>query len=279
LEFTDGKGGQDLIHGQDEKMTRNARKKKSIRGLDEVLENQPQSATSELERRVIQLENDVEILKQLTRWSVFNKDAPTEEKKKPGVKERIEDEDLFKYRDGLTLWLEAYWPWMEDRLGRARSAEEIGAILEAVSEEPDLRRDWQKRLLPNPAALFDFISDERFRKTKLPKAIVKDALTLPVNDDRRKRAANQFPARQIANAMAGVPDIGWRRSLDRCSANPSGAHVVINTDLYYRELYRLPLPDARELTGAYSPLPKPIQPVLAGPNTGTKDGSDSETKL
>ena len=38
----------------------------------------------------------------------------------------------------------------------------------AVSEEPDLRRDWQKRLLPNPAALFDFIYDERFRKTKLP---------------------------------------------------------------------------------------------------------------
>jgi hypothetical protein len=141
-----------------------------------------------------------------------------------------------------------------------------------------LRRDWQKRLLPNPAALFDFISDERFRKTKLPKATVKDALTLPVNDERRKRAANQFPARQIASAMAGVPDIGWRRSLDRCSANPSGAYIVINTDLYYREVYGLPLPDARELTGAYSPMPKPLLPVLARPDGGTKDGSESETK-
>jgi hypothetical protein len=110
VQFTDGKGGQDLIHGQSRKMARNARKRKSTRGLDKVSEDQPQSATSELERRVIQLENDVAILKQLTRWSVFNKDAPTDEKKKPGVKEKIEDEDLFTYRDGLTLWLEAYWP-------------------------------------------------------------------------------------------------------------------------------------------------------------------------
>jgi hypothetical protein len=140
-----------------------------------------------------------------------------------------------------------------------------------LSQEPDLRRNWQKRLLPNPAALFDFISDERFRKTKLPMATVKDALTLPVDDDRRRRAANQFPARQIANAMAGVPDIGWRRSLDRCSAKPSGTYLAVNTDLYYRRVYGLPIPGALDLTRAYSPVPKPREPVLARANTGTKD--------
>jgi len=204
-------------------MAKNSRQQNSTRGLDKVSGDQPQSATSELERRVIQLENDVAILKQMTRWPVFKKDASIGKKTKPGVKEKIEDEVLFNYRDGLTLWLEAYWPWMEDQLCQARSPEEVGAILEAVSEEPDLRRNWQKRLLPNPAALFDFISDSRFRRTKLPKATVKDALTLPLDDDRRRRAANQFPARQIANAMAGVPDIGWRRSLDRCSATHGSA--------------------------------------------------------
>jgi hypothetical protein len=264
VQFADGKGGQDLIHGQDGKMARNARKKKSTKGLDKVSENQPESATSQLERRVIQLENDVAILKQRARGPLCNREARVEKKKKPGVKEKIEDAVLFKYRDGLTLWLEAYWPWMEDRLCSASTAERVGAILEAVSEEPDFRRDWQKRLIPNPAALFDFIYDERFRKTKLPKATVKDALTLPLDDERRRRAANQFPARQIANAMAGVPDISWRRSLDRCSANPSGTYIVINMDLHYRELYGLPLPDARKLTGAYSPVPKPLQ-VLARP--------------
>ena len=250
-------------------MARNVRRENSTRGLDKVSEDQPQRPRSELERRVIQLENDVAILKQLTRWPVFNKDAPLD-KTKPGVKERIGDVDLFTWRDGLIRWLEAYWPWLEGRLLGARSAEEVGAILEAVSEEPHLRRNWQKRLLPNPAQLFDFISDERFRKTKLPKATVKDALIQAVNDDIRRRAANQFPARQIANAMAGVPDISWRRSLDRCSANPSTIRVDLNTDLYFRELYGLPIPGPSELTLAYSPLPRPLQPILAL-NSGTED--------
>lgn len=276
-QLTDGKGSQDLIHGQDWKMAKNTRRKKLQRGLDRVLEDQPKSATFELEQRVIQLEKDVEILKQLTDWPLFNKEVVTDDKKKPGVKERIEDGDLFNYRDGLIRWLEAYWPWLEDRLIGAASPEEAGAILEAVSEEPHLRRNWQKRLLPNFAELFDFINNERFRrKTKLPMATVMDALTLSVNDDRRKRAANQFPARQIANAMAGVPDVGWRRSLDRCSANPSGAHMVINAEMHYREIYGLPMPEAREITGASSPVPKPLQPVLAGPNTEIKDVSETE---
>ena len=41
-----------------------------------------------------------------------------------------------------------------------------------------------------------------------------------LDDERCRHAANQLPTRQIANAMAGVLDIGWRRSLDSllCSA-------------------------------------------------------------
>jgi hypothetical protein len=268
-EFTDGAGGQDLIRGKDGKMAKNARRENSTRPLDKVSEDQPQRPISELERRVIQLENDVAILKQLTRWPVFNKDESLE-KTKPGVKERIGDDDLFTWRDGLIRWLEAYWPWLEGRLLGAGSAEEVGAILEAVSEEPHLRRNWQNRLLPNPAQLFDFISDERFRKTKLPKATVEGALIQAVDDDTRRRAANQFPARQIANAMAGVPDISWRRSLDRCSANPSTIRVDLITDIHFRELYGLPIPGPSELMWACSPLPRLLQPILAL-HGGTKD--------
>ena len=247
-------------------MAKNARRENSTRGLDKVSEDQPQRPISELERRVIQLEKDVAILKQLTRWPLFIENAPLD-KTKPGVKERIGDVDLFAWRDGLIRWLEAYWPWLEGRLLRANSAEEVGAILEAVSEEPYLRRNWQNRLLPNPAELFDFISDERFKKTKLPKATVKDALIQAADDDIRRRAANQFPARQIANAMAGVPDISWRRSLDRCSANPSTIRVDLITDLHFRELHGLPIPGPSVLTDAYSTLPRGFWPLTAG----TKD--------
>src|SRR5271154_3316187 len=127
LQFADGNGGQDLIHGQGGKMAKNARREKSRTGLDNVLEDHPKSALFELEQRVIQLEKDVDILKQLTNWPLFNKEVPTDEKKKPGVKEKIDDGELFNYRDGLIRWLEAYWPWLEDRLVGAASPEEVGA--------------------------------------------------------------------------------------------------------------------------------------------------------
>src|SRR5439155_21852311 len=147
----------------------NKRRKNSTKSLDTVSGNGTENPISQLERRVAQLEKDVATLKRQVDWPGFTRNAPTEKKVKPGVKERIEDELLFKYRDGLIRWLEAYWPWMEDRLYQAKTAEEVGAILEAASEEPYLRRDWQKRLLPNPQPLFDFMSNDRFRRN-LPMA-------------------------------------------------------------------------------------------------------------
>ncbi len=97
----------------------------------------------------------------------------------------------------------------------------------------------------------------------MPKATVTDALTLPLEDEKDRRAANQLPTRQIANAMAGVPDIRWRRSLDRCSAQPSKTYVALNLDMFYRDRYGIPVPEDRDLTGASCPVPKPLQPVLA----------------
>jgi hypothetical protein len=69
--------------------------------------------------------------------------------------------------------------------------------------------------------------------------------------------------------MAGVLDISWRRSLDRCSANLSAIRVDLITDLYFRDLYSLPIPIPSELAKADSPLPKTLQPILAL-NSGSK---------
>lgn len=204
---------------------------------------------------------------------------------RPGIKRRSNLEykrgsktlSCSNTRDGLIRWLEAYWPWMEGRLRQAKTAEQVGAILEAVSEEPYLRREWQQRLLPNPDVLFEFISDERFRKT-LPMTTLRDALDRTLDDEGCKRAANQLPTRQIANAMAGVPDIGWRRSLDRCSANPSSVPIALNMDLHYRKVYGLAIPADRDLMWATSPVPKPLQPVSAHPSSKTKKKSQTEAK-
>src|SRR5712691_10852450 len=225
----------------------NARKKTLQRPLDTVSQNQPPDRINELERRVAELEKEVAVLKRLGGWPPFGEETKPAKKKKPGIEKKIADEVLFHYRDGLILWLEPIWPWMVERLLAAGTAEGISAVLESVAEEPDLRPEWQKRLLQNPAVLLEFIWDERFRKM-LPKTTVSDALTLPWDDTRRRRAANQFPTRQIANAMVGVPDIAWRTSLDRCFEQPSTMFVALNLDMYYRDLYDIPAPENRDLT-------------------------------
>jgi hypothetical protein len=200
-----------------------------------------------------------------------------DEKKKPGAKEKIGDEELFQYRDALIIWLERSWPWMIDRLLVASSPAEVGAIIEALAPDPDCRGDWQHRLLQNAAALFEFFWDERFRKT-LPKATVLDALSLPWGNEKRRRAANQLPPRQIANAMAGVPDIVWRTSLDRCNAQSSTVAVALNLDMYYRERLGIPAPKDQVLVGMSCPVPKPLPTALTHRLEEYRVGVDNRTK-
>jgi len=243
----------------------NARKKKSPDPIDKDSADQPPDRIAELERRILKLENDVALLKSVNPSPLLNETITPVERKKRGRKEMISDAVLFNCRDGLILWLERAWPWLTERLFKAKTPEQVKAVLEAIAEEPDSRPNWQERLLQNVGELFDFIRHEKFRKSELPRATVTNALTLPCNDETRRRAANQFPIRQIANAMAGVPDISWSRSLDRCYANPSTTYFSQTTEMYYREMYGMPMPEERDLIGQRAPVPKPLQPISARP--------------
>jgi len=251
----------------------NLRKESSSTPLDSLSAKDPADRIAELERRLSAVEKEVAMLKQHSGSFLFGDEtSPAEEKKRHG-KERIADEILFHYRDGIVLWLEPVWPWMADLLtAPSTKEEEVRAIVEAVAEVPELRAEWQRRLLEHAAALFEFLWHERFRKT-LPKQTVVDALSLEIEDERRWRAANQLPTRQIANAMAGVPEIVWRTSLDRCSAQPSCLPIALNLDMHYRDIFGIPSPKDRDLTGAFCPVPKPLQPVLARSNDEGKERS------
>ena len=257
----------------------NARKKKSQDPIDKGSANQAPDRFAELERRVADLENDVALLKSLSEWPVLGGEVPgAEEKKKPGPRRKIDDDDLFLYRQELIIWLEPVWPWMEGRLLRATTPQQVRAVLEAVAEPPEFRPDYQERLLQNALALLDFLWDERFGKTPVPSATVTDALTLLWEDERRWRATNQLPTRQIANAMAGVPEIAWRTSLDRCTAQPAAVFMAVNLDMHYREQFGIPAPPDRDLTGVSVPVPKPREPISAQPSVQTTAASNPPMK-
>jgi len=156
-------------------------------------------------------------------------------KKHPGPRKKMDDTELLLNRDNLIVWLEEHWPRIVKPLLAARNPRQVAAVLRPIATAREIRPQWQKRVVGHPAKLLDFLRSEKFR-IKPPKKTVADALC-SADNERRKRAANRLPTRQIANAMAGVPKIKWRTSLDKCLERPSTYRVGYNTAVYYRGVF------------------------------------------
>jgi hypothetical protein len=167
-------------------------------------------------------------------------------KKKPGQDKYIEDAELFRHRDGLVSWLEDVWPEIVQPLLATSDPQGLAAVFTNAARPKELQPPWQSRFLAHPSDLLDFLRSEKFR-IKPPKKTVIDALDLPVDDERRRRAANRLPTRQIANAVAGLPELEWRTSLDRCSENPCSYPVALNADRHYRAMFGIPVPKDERL--------------------------------
>jgi len=146
---------------------------------------------------------------------------------------------LLHNRDALVNWLEANWPMIAGLLRTAKNAADLAVVFEGVAEREELQPPWQSQFLAHPAELLDFLRSRKFR-IKPPKKTVLDALDRPYDDERRKRAANRLPTRQIANAMAGVPKLKWPTSLDRCRKKPSDLMIERNAEQRYRRIYDIP---------------------------------------
>jgi hypothetical protein len=228
-----------MTHGRTEKTGVNMRKKRKGTLLTRTLKKSGKSLESRiasLEVRVAELEEEVRFVSGDVPY--FGGETDAEEKKKPGPSKSIPDAELLRNRDGLVYWLEENWPRIIQPLLAARNPRQLQAVLKQIARPPDIRPPWQNRFVGHPVKLLDFLRSDKFR-IKPPKKTVVGALG--VNDtERRQRAANRLPTRQIANAMAGVPRLKWRTSLDKCSRNPSSSSVAQNTDKYYRAMFGIP---------------------------------------
>jgi hypothetical protein len=162
-------------------------------------------------------------------------------------------------RDALVNWLEANWPMIAGSLRTAKNALELGVVFEGVAETEQLQPPWQSTFLAHPAELLDFLRSKKF-KIKPPKSTALAARNRPYDDERRKRAANRLPSRQIANAMAGVPKLKWRTSLDLCQNKPSDLKIAGNAVQHYRRTYDIPEadPNKPKRRKARTPVPKSL---------------------
>lgn len=210
-----------------------------------------------LEARVAKLEERVDRLDGIAPPYYYG--IADDTKKKPGPGKKIGEPELLHNRDALVNWLEANWPMIAGSLRTVKNASDLAVVFEGVAETEQLQPPWQSQFLSHPAELLDFLRSTKF-KIKPPKRTALAALNRPYDDERRKRAANRLPSRQIANAMAGVPKLRWPTSLDRCRKKPSDLMIAGNADRHYRRIYDIPEvdPEKPKRQKARTPVPQSL---------------------
>ncbi len=246
-----------MTHGKTAERTKNPRTKNlniPLTGFSKESNEALDSLVASLEARVADLEERVDRLDGIAPPYYYG--IADDTKKKPGPGKKISDAELLHNRDALVNWLEANWPMIAGSLRTAKNASDLAMVFERVAETEQLRPPWQSQFLAHPAELLDFLRSTKF-KIKPPTKTALDALNRPYDDERRKRAANRLPSRQIANAMAGVPKLRWPTSLERCRTKPSDLMIAGNADRHYRRIYDIPEVDPKKPKRQKAPTPVP----------------------
>jgi len=113
-------------------------------------------------------------------------------KPKPGRPFELEDDRLKARRDRMLQWLTVLANRVEPALNIARSAKELQQQLDLHLPNRDGDETFQRLKHDGCKVLWSFLQSRRW--TRKPK--------------------------QMADAMAGVPEIAWRTSIDRCAKLP-----------------------------------------------------------
>ncbi len=121
--------------------------------------------------------------------------GPLPVKPEMGRKRKLEQGELLRRRDTLTRWVEEDWPLLSIALRKAKNSDHALAAIHAARErvpyvmQSSFYRDPEKC----KDQLWEFLESGRL-------------------------AGNP---RNLAGAMAGLPELSWKRSLDICQQNPS----------------------------------------------------------
>ena len=184
---------------------------------------------SEIRGKVHLLEARIALLEAESPFHASEPDQPSR-----GKAPKISDLELFHTRDAYILGLEQVWPKIAKKVTSARTKDQLATLLKEFADKIPMRDQLRERFVGATDELFTFLSDTRYKKRPSDRA-VRLALNWNEKNDSPSAAA-KLPTRQIANAIAGVPELKWRSSLDRCGANPSRLRVGLATEDYYRRM-------------------------------------------
>ena len=111
-----------------------------------------------------------------------------------GRKRKLEQEEVLKRRDALTRWVEQSWPYLSQALGKVKKPEHAAAAILVAQQR-----------IPGAMTPPFFNQPEKYQE-ELWEFIESGRLS--------------GNPRNLAGAMAGIPELSWKRSLDICQQNP-----------------------------------------------------------
>lgn len=120
---------------------------------------------------------------------------PLPVKPEMGRKRKLEQEELLKRRDVLSRWVEEAWPFLSVALRKAKNSDHALAAVHAA-----------KHRVPVVMLAASFYRAPEEQKEQLWEFLGSGRLS--------------GNPRNLAGAMAGLPELSWKRSLDICQQNP-----------------------------------------------------------
>lgn len=144
---------------------------------------------AEIERRLAGLESRIE-----GGWWRLQLSSPrTSDPARRQTRRTLDDHELQRRRDDLYDYCAYNWPELTRVISKAKSPQDLKQYLEfGFPVEDGYQAEAGKRLVGNSSALWAFTRSGRYHGDPL----------------------------QVANGLAGVPELKWRTSLNRCSRIP-----------------------------------------------------------
>jgi hypothetical protein len=236
------------FHGSLRMQTRgNSREGKYSRPLDKISNTtrpskKPASKASkqrilncrELTLRIISLESDLQRVMTLLNMASAHQNALSQldgthrQVNKRGRKPKLDPELLIRRRDTLIWFLEDHWPQVESRLVKAKRDDDFREALRPVltiSSEIAGTLDFR--------GLARLYKENRLRK--IPSRQMLKAFAL--KNKSVPSIFNNLPSRNLANALAGVPNISCRTSLEECAKTPSQRRPAVKMWMHYWNKY------------------------------------------
>lgn len=149
---------------------------------------------ADAEKMLAEMNKRIERLEAQAFWAGTDDLGMSQEKQTRGRRSLLEQKVLLDRRDHLTTWIERNWPYLSVALRKAKNAQDAAAAIKEAKRRMQgvFYAPFYTYTEKHTETLWQFLQSSRFHGNP----------------------------RNLAGAMAGIPELSWKRSFDICSSHP-----------------------------------------------------------